>query len=139
MLSTASQRIGLETRELHDLAVGADGFTKASRRDLAVAVGLGRSAATTVSGTAVLAAAASANIGVFVTGGIGGVHRGGENTMDVSADLVDLARTPLMVVCAGAKSILDIPRTLEVLETHGVAVLGWRTDEFPAFFSRSSG
>lgn len=124
---------------MHDLAVGADGFTKASRRDLAVAVGLGRSAATTVSGTAVLAAAASPNIGVFVTGGIGGVHRGGEHTMDVSADLVDLARTPLMVVCAGAKSILDIPRTLEVLETHGVAVLGWRTDEFSAFFSRSSG
>ena len=92
-----------------------------------------------MSGTAVLAAAAAADIGVFVTGGIGGVHRGGETTLDVSADLVDLARTPLLVVCAGAKSILDIPRTLEVLETQGVAVLGWRTDEFPAFFSRSSG
>ena len=132
-------KVGLEADELQALASGAASFSKASRRDLAVAVGLGRSAATTVSGTAVLAAAAAADIGVFVTGGIGGVHRGGETTLDVSADLVDLARTPLLVVCAGAKSILDIPRTLEVLETQGVAVLGWRTDEFPAFFSRSSG
>jgi pseudouridine-5'-phosphate glycosidase len=80
-----------------------------------------------------------AGIGVFATGGIGGVHRGAERTMDVSADLVELGATPVTVVCAGAKSILDLPRTLEVLETEGVPVVGFGTDEFPAFFSRESG
>jgi pseudouridine-5'-phosphate glycosidase len=80
-----------------------------------------------------------AGIRVFATGGIGGVHRGAETSMDVSADLEELARTPVAVVCAGAKAILDLPRTLEVLETKGVPVIGYRTDEFPAFYARSSG
>ena len=83
--------------------------------------------------------AAAAGVRVFVTGGIGGVHRGGESTWDVSADLSELGRTPVAVVCAGAKSILDIPRTLEVLETQGVAVAALGSDEFPAFYTRSSG
>jgi pseudouridine-5'-phosphate glycosidase len=84
-------------------------------------------------------AAAKAGIAVFATGGIGGVHRGAEQTFDVSADLIELSRTPVAVVCAGCKSILDIAKTLEVLETHGVPVLGYRTQEFPAFFARTSG
>lgn len=83
--------------------------------------------------------AAAAGVRVFVTGGIGGVHRGGELTWDVSADLSELGRTPVAVVCAGAKSILDIPRTLEVLETQGVGVAAFRSDEFPAFYTRTSG
>jgi pseudouridine-5'-phosphate glycosidase len=83
--------------------------------------------------------ATAAGIRVFATGGIGGVHRGAEETFDISADLIELARSPVAVVCAGAKSILDIGKTLEVLETHGVPVIGYRTDEFPAFFARSSG
>ena len=94
--------------------------------------------ATTVSGTAIIASDL-ANIPVFVTGGIGGVHRGVSDTMDISADLTEIARTPITIVCAGAKSILDIPRTLEMLETQGVPVLGFQTEEFPSFFSRSSG
>ena len=93
--------------------------------------------ATTVSATALLAA--RAGVSVFVTGGIGGVHRGGEASMDVSADLTELGKTPVAVFCAGAKSVLDIPRTLEFLETQGVAVVGYGVKEFPAFFSRSSG
>lgn len=118
-------KVGLEPHELQQLAENSHEFSKASRRDLAIAVGLRRSAATTVSGTAVIASG-MAGISVFVTGGIGGVHRGVEATMDVSADLADLSRTPVLTVCAGAKSILDIPRTLEVLETNGVTVLGWQ-------------
>ena len=97
----------------------------------------GATGATTVSATMLLAAAAG--VRVFVTGGIGGVHRGGESTWDVSADLSELGRTPVAVVCAGAKSILDIPRTLEVLETQGVAVAALGSDEFPAFYTRASG
>ena len=97
----------------------------------------GATGATTVSATMLLAAAAG--VRVFVTGGIGGVHRGGESTWDVSADLSELGRTPVAVVCAGAKSILDIPRTMEVLETQGVAVAALGSDEFPAFYTRASG
>jgi pseudouridine-5'-phosphate glycosidase len=102
---------------------------KASRRDLGAAIALKRLAATTVSAT--MAVAHAAGIRVFATGGIGGAHR--EEAFDISADLTELARTPVLVVCAGAKSILHLPRTLEILETFGVPVLGFRTDEFPAF------
>lgn len=110
---------------------------KVSRRDLAVCLALRVPGATTVAGTMICAAAAG--IRVFATGGIGGVHRGAEETLDISADLEELARTPVAVVCAGAKSILDLPKTLEYLETRGVPVLGYRTDEFPAFHCRESG
>jgi pseudouridine-5'-phosphate glycosidase len=110
---------------------------KVSRRDLGIVVAQGADGATTVAGTMVLAA--MAGIRVFATGGIGGVHRGAQQSFDVSADLLELARTPVAVVCAGAKSVLDLALTLEVLETHGVPVIGYRTDEFPAFYSRTSG
>jgi pseudouridylate synthase len=129
-------RVGLEPGELEKLAAG-EGVAKASRRDLAALVAAGRSAGTTVAATMFLAHLAG--VGIFATGGIGGVHRGAESTFDISADLDELARTPVTVVSAGAKSILDLPRTLEVLETRGVPVIGFGTDEFPAFFSRSSG
>ena len=129
-------QVGLEPGQLEALARGM-GAAKASRRDLALLVAQGRTAGTTVAATMLIAA--RAGIAVFATGGIGGVHRGAENTFDVSADLIELARTPMAVVCAGAKSILDLAKTLEVLETHGVPVIGYGTDEFPAFFSRSSG
>jgi pseudouridine-5'-phosphate glycosidase len=108
---------------------------KCSRRDLPIAVGMGENAATTVAGTMIVAH--QAGIRVFATGGIGGVHRG--HPMDVSADLIELGRTPIAVVCSGAKSILDLLLTLEVLETQGVPVLGYRTDTLPAFYTRSSG
>merc|ERR1719454_2843858 len=110
---------------------------KVSRRDLSTVVGLRRNGATTVATTMIVAH--MAGIRVFVTGGIGGVHRGAEETWYVSADLTELGRTPVAVVCAGAKSILDIPKTLEYLETQGVVVIGLRTDTFPAFFTPSSG
>jgi pseudouridine-5'-phosphate glycosidase len=129
-------RVGLEPDELEKLAAG-EGVTKASRRDLAALAAKGRSAGTTVAATMFLAH--SAGIRIFATGGIGGVHRGAETTFDISADLDELARTPVAVVSAGAKSILDLRRTLEVLETRGVPVIGVGTNEFPAFFSRSSG
>jgi pseudouridylate synthase len=125
--------VGLSTAQLEELA-RASGVMKASRRDLGPAVGLGRLAATTVSATMALAHAAG--VRVFATGGIGGAHRPAEPdpvTWDVSADLTELARTPVLVVSAGAKSILDLPRTLELLETLGVPVLGYRTDRFPQF------
>jgi pseudouridylate synthase len=128
--------IGLTDVELQGLA-GADGVLKASSRDLAVVVAQKRTAATTVAATMRLAE--RAGIRVFATGGIGGVHRGAAQTWDVSADLGELARTPVAVVCAGAKSILDLPRTLEVLETLSVPVVGYCTDDFPAFYVRSSG
>ncbi|MAS34685.1 MAG: pseudouridine-5-phosphate glycosidase [Anaerolineaceae bacterium] len=108
---------------------------KCSRRDLPIAVGLGEDAATTVAGTMIVAA--MAGIPVFATGGIGGVHRG--QPFDVSADLMELGRTPVAVVCSGAKSILDLPLTLEVLETQGVPIIGLGTSTLPAFYSRSSG
>ena len=129
-------RAGLDDAALERLSSGED-VAKASRKDLAALAVRGRTAGTTVAAT--MHAAHLAGIGVFATGGIGGVHRGAEHTFDVSADLLELARTPVTVVCAGAKSILDLPRTLEVLETHGVPVIGFGTDEFPAFFSASSG
>jgi pseudouridine-5'-phosphate glycosidase len=128
--------VGLSAEQLLGLAQGKD-VLKASRRDLAVAVAHGRTAATTVAATMYLAR--RAGIRLFATGGIGGAHRGGAAAWDVSADLMELARTPVAVVCAGAKSILDLPRTLEILETHGVLVVGYGTDEFPAFYTRSSG
>jgi pseudouridine-5'-phosphate glycosidase len=109
---------------------------KASRRDLAAVIALGKTAATTVAAT--MALAFRAGIRLFATGGIGGAHRD-THPWDISADLVELARTPVTVVCAGAKSILDIPRTLEILETHGVPVVGYGTNEFPAFYVHSSG
>jgi pseudouridine-5'-phosphate glycosidase len=110
---------------------------KASRRDLAAILVKGLTAGTTVATT--MQIAAMAGIKVFATGGIGGVHRGAESTFDISADLTELSQTPVAVVCAGAKSILDIPKTLEVLESNGVPVIGFGTDAFPAFFARESG
>jgi pseudouridine-5'-phosphate glycosidase len=129
-------RIGLD-RELLEAIASAETVMKVSRRDLPACLASGRLGATTVAGTMI--AAHHAGIRVFATGGIGGVHRGAERDFDVSADLEELARTPVAVVCSGAKSILDLPKTLEVLETKGVPVCGWRTDEFPAFYCRSSG
>ena len=127
--------VGLSDEELHDLARDGN-VSKASRRDLAVAIVQRKTAATTVAATMTLAH--MAGIRLFATGGIGGAHRE-THLWDVSADLVELARTPVAVVCAGAKSILDIPRTLEILETEGVPVVGFRTNEFPAFYVHSSG
>ena len=117
--------------------LGRGGAAKASRRDLALVMARGDSAGTTVAATMFLAA--RAGIRLFATGGIGGVHRGAETSFDVSADLLELASSPVAVVCAGAKSILDIGKTLEVLETQGVPVIGYGIDEFPAFFARGSG
>jgi pseudouridine-5'-phosphate glycosidase len=128
--------VGLADDQLEDLG-RANGVPKVSRQNLAAVLGQAGWAGTTVSATMV--AAHLAGIEVFATGGIGGVHRGGEVTLDISADLEELARTPVAVVCAGPKSILDVPRTLEVLETRGVPVVGWGTDEVPGFFARSSG
>lgn len=130
--------VGLSPTQLE--RVCTEELDKLSQRDLGAALALGRSGATTVAGTAVLARAAG--IEVFATGGLGGVHRslpGEAGTWDVSADLGTLARTSLLVVCSGTKSILDIPATLEVLETQSVPVLGYQTGEFPAFYLRSSG
>ena len=129
-------RIGLAKQDLVRLC-SSDDAVKLSRRDLGVALSRGWTGGTTVAATMILAA--KAGIEVFATGGIGGVHRGAELDFDISADLDELARTPVMVVSAGAKSILDLPKTLEVLETKGVPVIGYATDEFPAFFCRSSG
>jgi pseudouridine-5'-phosphate glycosidase len=131
--------IGLADEQLVHLAQ-APGVVKASRRDLGAAVALRRMAATTVSATIALAHAAG--LRVFATGGIGGAHRAAPDAadpLDVSADLAELARTPVLVVCAGAKSILDLPRTLEILEALGLPVLGYRTEEFPAFTVAQSG
>ena len=128
--------VGLSTAEIQRLAT-EEHVVKASRRDLAPALARRATAATTVAGT--LACAALAGIRVFATGGIGGVHRGGESSLDISADLPELARARVLTVCAGAKAILDLPRTLEYLETHGVPVIGFGTDELPAFYSRTSG
>ncbi|MBL8360105.1 MAG: pseudouridine-5'-phosphate glycosidase [Rubrivivax sp.] len=129
--------VGLTDVQLEALARSGAAVAKLSRRDLGVAAATRRDGATTVAATMKLAA--MAGIRVFATGGIGGVHRGAETSFDVSADLLELARTPVAVVCAGAKAILDLPLTLEVLETHGVPVLGHRCDELPAFYSRDSG
>ncbi|MCO1574954.1 pseudouridine-5'-phosphate glycosidase [Crossiella sp. SN42] len=128
--------VGLSPTELERVCDPAADLAKLSRRDLGVAIGLGRSGATTVASTAALAQ--RAGIGVFATGGLGGVHRGARETWDVSADLAVLAQTPVLVVCSGVKSVLDIAATLELLETSSVPVLGYRTDRFPAFYLRES-
>ena len=128
--------VGL-TREQLERVANSDDFSKVSRRDLPVVVSQGLNGATTVSGTMFIANLAG--IRVFVTGGIGGVHRGAEQTMDISADLFELAHTDVAVVCAGAKAILDLGLTLEHLETHGVPVAGIGTNDFPAFYTRKSG
>ena len=126
--------VGLSDEQLTRLAE-AENVRKCSRRDLPIAVGRNEDGATTVAGTMMVAH--MAGIAVFATGGIGGVHRG--HPFDVSADLLELGRTPVTVICAGAKAILDLPLTLEILETQGVPVIGYGSDEFPAFYSRSSG
>jgi pseudouridine-5'-phosphate glycosidase len=128
--------IGLEKDQLEALAQTTDAM-KVSRADIAFAIAERRTGATTVAATMI--AAARAGIRVFATGGIGGVHKGAEQTFDISADLTELAKTGVIVVCAGAKAILDIPKTLEVLETNGVPVVTFGSEEFPAFWSRSSG
>ncbi len=130
-------RVGLQPKEIDGLAQLTGGVVKASRRDLAPVVARRGSAGTTVAAT--MFVAELAGVEIFATGGIGGVHRGAVDTFDISADLVELSRTRVAVVCAGAKSILDIEKTLEVLETQGVAIVGYRCDEFPAFYARSSG
>jgi pseudouridine-5'-phosphate glycosidase len=130
-------RVGLAAADLETLARIGGEAAKASRRDVAALLTSGVPAGTTVATT--MMAAAMAGIEVFATGGIGGVHRGAEQSFDISADLEELAQTPVAVVCAGAKSILDIAKTLEVLETKGVPVLGLGTEDFPAFWARSSG
>lgn len=129
-------KVGLNSEEL-ELMCRAENVGKVSRRDVAVYLSEGLTGATTVATTMMIAELAG--IRVFATGGIGGVHRGAETTMDISADLEELAQTPVMVVCAGAKAILDLGLTLEYLETKGVPVLGYGTDELPAFYTRESG
>ena len=129
-------KIGLTLDEITRLGT-AQHVQKVSRRDLAFTLATRQLGATTVAGT--MLCAHMAGIRFFATGGIGGVHRGAETSMDISADLTELSRTPVLVVCAGAKSILDLDLTLEYLETQGVPVIGWQTDEFPAFYVRHSG
>lgn len=129
--------VGLSEAEIEELGRRGAQVPKVSRRDLPVIMAEGSWGATTVATTMILAA--KAGVEFFVTGGIGGVHRGAETTFDVSADLEELGRTNVTVICAGAKAILDLPKTLEVLETKGVPVLGFGTDELPAFYTRTSG
>jgi pseudouridine-5'-phosphate glycosidase len=128
--------IGLSEDEILRLATTRP-VQKVSRRDLAVTLATGHAGATTVAGT--MLCASMAGIRFFATGGIGGVHRGAETSMDISTDLTELSRTSVLVVCAGAKSILDLDLTLEYLETQGVPVIGWQSDELPAFYVRNSG
>ena len=130
-------KAGLSKAEIEYLGKTGRGVAKASRRDVAALVAGKKDGATTVTTTMMIAH--MAGIEIFATGGIGGVHRGAETTMDISADLEELAQTPVMVVCAGAKSILDLGLTLEYLETKGVPVIGYGTDELPAFYTRKSG
>lgn len=130
-------KAGLTEEEIEYFGKKGMAIAKASRRDVAVLCARGEDGATTVTTTMMIAH--MAGIRVFATGGIGGVHRGAERTMDISADLEELAQTPVCVVCAGAKAILDLALTLEYLETHGVPVIGYRTKELPAFYSRQSG
>jgi pseudouridine-5'-phosphate glycosidase len=129
-------KVGLTRDELEFMATSKD-ILKASRRDLAVIVAKGLNGATTVAATVVVAE--KAGIKIFATGGIGGVHRGAEKTFDISADLQELARTPVVVVCSGAKAILDLPLTKEYLETMGVPIIGFGSEELPAFYCRESG
>lgn len=128
---------GMTEEEIEEFGRRGQQIPKVSRRDLPVIMANGSWGATTVATTMIIAAAAG--IEFFVTGGIGGVHRGAEQTFDISADLEELGRTNVTVICAGAKAILDLEKTLEVLETKGVPVLGWQTDELPAFYTRTSG
>lgn len=130
-------KAGLSKDEIEHLGKAGRDVTKASRRDLPAIIARGMDGATTVATTMIIAN--MAGIKIFATGGIGGVHRGAETTMDISADLEELAQTPVMVVCAGAKSILDLGLTLEYLETKGVPVIGYGTEELPAFYTRKSG
>ena len=130
-------KAGLTPEEIEYLGKKGTAVHKASRRDLAVLCARGEDGATTVTTTMIIAH--MAGIQIFATGGIGGVHRGAETTMDISADLEELSQTQVMVVCAGAKSILDLGLTLEYLETHGVPVIGYGTEELPAFYTRKSG
>lgn len=129
-------KVGLNDEELLTMCK-AENVGKVSRRDVAVYLATGQTGATTVATTMIIASLAG--IRFFATGGIGGVHRGAETTMDISADLTELGRTPVAVVCAGAKSVLDIGLTLEYLETQGVPVVGFRTNKMPAFYTRDSG
>ncbi|MBQ0110070.1 MAG: pseudouridine-5'-phosphate glycosidase [Clostridiales bacterium] len=128
---------GLTKEQIEYLGKTGQGITKASRRDLPALVASGKDGATTVAATMIIASLAG--IRIFATGGIGGVHRGAETTMEISADLEELGHTKVAVVCAGAKSILDLGLTLEYLETKGVTVIGYQTDELPAFYTRKSG
>ena len=130
-------KAGLSPEEIAYFGKKGTAIAKASRRDLAVLCARGEDGATTVTTTMIIAH--MAGIQIFATGGIGGVHRGAETTMDISADLEELAQTPVMVICAGAKSILDLGLTLEYLETKGVPVIGYGTEELPAFYTRQSG
>lgn len=130
-------KAGLTREEIEHLGKTGYDVPKVSRRDLPVIIARGMDGATTVTTTMIIAALAG--IKIFATGGIGGVHRGAETTMDISADLEELAQTPVMVICAGAKSILDLGLTLEYLETKGVPVIGYQTEELPAFYTRKSG
>ena len=129
-------KIGLDEEDLEYLGKTGRNVTKVSRRDIAYVVSLGLDGATTVSATMYLASLA--NIKIFATGGIGGVHRGASETFDISADLEELGKTDVCVVCAGAKAILDLPKTLEYLETKGVLVLGYKTKYLPAFYTSKS-
>lgn len=128
--------VGLEQTTMERLAADKK-IIRASRRDIAYVLSQKMSASTSVAAT--MFCASLAHLPLFVTGGIGGVHQEANTSFDISADLIELSNTPVTVVCSGAKSILDLPKTLEVLETHGVAVVGYATDEFPAFYSRYSG
>ena len=130
-------KAGLTADEIERLGRGTHDVAKVSRRDIPIVVARGGTGATTVAATMIVARLAG--IPVFATGGIGGVHRGAERSFDISADLQELARSPVAVVCAGAKAILDLRLTLEYLETHGVPVIGYRTDSLPAFYTRDSG
>jgi pseudouridine-5'-phosphate glycosidase len=130
-------KAGLSAQEIESLGRSGREVVKVSRRDIPFIVAAGKTGATTVASTMIIAA--MAGIRIFATGGIGGVHRGAEHSFDISADLQELANTPVAVVCAGAKSILDLRLTLEYLETHGVPVVGYQTDSLPAFFTRESG
>jgi pseudouridine-5'-phosphate glycosidase len=128
--------VGLSSEQLAAFAA-TDGIAKVSRADLAAVMAARQTGATTVAATMLIAA--RAGISTFATGGIGGVHRGAELTFDISADLPEIARSPVAVICAGAKAILDLPRTLEILEAFGVPVVGYRTNKFPAFYAGDSG
>ena len=130
-------KAGCTPEEIEYLGKKGQAITKASRRDLPVLIARKEDGATTVTTTMIIAA--MAGIKIFATGGIGGVHRGAQQTFDISADLEELAQTPVMVICAGAKSILDLGLTLEYLETKGVPVIGYQTEELPAFYTRHSG